>query len=133
MENVLASRYASRPMAELWSAEGKVVLERELWVAVLEAQQDLGIDIPDGVVDDHRAVVDQVDLSSIRHREEATRHDVKARIEEFCALAGHEHIHKGMTSRDLTENVEQLQVRRSLELVLDRVVATLARLGRLAA
>ncbi|MBC8364110.1 MAG: adenylosuccinate lyase [Actinobacteria bacterium] len=120
-------------MAELWSAEGKVVLERELWVAVLEAQQDLGIDIPDGVVADHRAVVDQVDLESIRQREELTRHDVKARIEEFCALAGHEHIHKGMTSRDLTENVEQLQVRRSLELVLDRVVATLARLGRLAA
>jgi adenylosuccinate lyase len=58
---------------------------------------------------------------------------VKARIEEFCALAGHEHIHKGMTSRDLTENVEQLQVRRGLDLVLDRVVAALARLGRLAA
>ena len=38
---------------------------------------------------------------------------MKARIEEFCALAGHEHIHKGMTSRDLTENVEQLQVRQS--------------------
>ena len=62
-----------------------------------------------------------------------TRHDVKARIEEFCALAGHEHIHKGMTSRDLTENVEQLQVRRSLDLVQDRIVATLARLGRLSA
>ena len=45
------------------------------------------------------------------------RHDVKARIEEFNALAGHEHVHKGMTSRDLTENVEQLQIRRSLELV----------------
>ena len=44
------------------------------------------------------------------------RHDVKARIEEFNALAGHEHVHKGMTSRDLTENVEQLQIRRSLEL-----------------
>jgi|TARA_B100000809_G_scaffold258731_3_gene302424 adenylosuccinate lyase len=133
MENVLASRYASRPMAELWSAEGKVVLERQLWVAVLEAQRDLGIDLPDGVVADYRAVIDQVDLESIRRREQVTRHDVKARIEEFCALAGHEHIHKGMTSRDLTENVEQLQVRRGLELVLDRVVATLARLGRLAA
>ena len=46
-----------------------------------------------------------------RQRERVTRHDVKARIEEFCALAGHEHVHKGMTSRDLTENVEQLQVR----------------------
>src|SRR5690606_8679712 len=57
----------------------------------------------------------------------------KARIEEFSALAGHEHIHKGMTSRDLTENVEQLQVRRSLELVRDRAVAALVRLARLAA
>ena len=47
----------------------------------------------------------------IAARERVTRHDVKARIEEFSALAGHEHIHKGMTSRDLTENVEQLQVR----------------------
>jgi len=132
MENVLASRYASRPMAELWSPEAKVVMERELWIAVMEAQRELGVDIPDGVVEDHRAVLDQVDLESIRERERVTRHDVKARIEEFCALAGHEHIHKGMTSRDLTENVEQLQVRRSLELVLDRIVATLARLARLA-
>ena len=133
MQNVLASRYASRPMADLWSPETKVVLERELWMAVLEAQRELGVDIPEGVVEDHRAVVDQVDLDSIRERERTTRHDVKARIEEFCALAGHEHIHKGMTSRDLTENVEQLQVRRGLDLVLDRVVAALARLGRLAA
>ena len=132
MENVLASRYASRPMAELWSPEAKVVMERELWIAVMEAQRELGVDIPDGVIEDHRAVLDQVDLESIRERERVTRHDVKARIEEFCALAGHEHIHKGMTSRDLTENVEQLQVRRSLELVLDRIVATLARLARLA-
>jgi adenylosuccinate lyase len=120
-------------MADLWSPETKVVLERELWMAVLEAQRELGVDIPEGVVEDHRAVVDQVDLDSIRERERTTRHDVKARIEEFCALAGHEHIHKGMTSRDLTENVEQLQVRRGLDLVLDRVVAALARLGRLAA
>ena len=133
MQNVLASRYASRPMADLWSPETKVVLERELWMAVLEAQRELGVDIPEGVVEDHRAVVDQVDLDSIRERERITRHDVKARIEEFCALAGHEHIHKGMTSRDLTENVEQLQVRRGLDLVLDRVVAALARLGRQAA
>jgi len=132
MENVLASRYASRSMVDLWSPEAKVVMERELWIAVMEAQRELGVEIPDGVVADHRAVVDQVDLDSIRERERVTRHDVKARIEEFCALAGHEHVHKGMTSRDLTENVEQLQVRRSLDLVLDRTVAALARLARLA-
>ena len=62
-----------------------------------------------------------------------TRHDVKARIEEFDALAGHEHVHKGMTSRDLTENVEQMQVRESLVLVRERIVATLARLASRAA
>jgi adenylosuccinate lyase len=78
-------------------------------------------------------VLEQVDLDSIAERERQTRHDVKARIEEFNALAGHEHVHKGMTSRDLTENVEQLQVRRSLEHVRDRAVTALARLGRLAA
>ncbi len=90
IQNVLASRYASRPMAELWSPEAKVVMERELWIAVMEAQRELGVDIADGVIDDHRAVADQVDLDSIRERERVTRHDVKARIEEFCALAGHE-------------------------------------------
>ena len=131
--NVLAARYASPAMAELWSPERKVVLERRLWLAVLEAQQELGLDVPPGVVDDYRSVVDDVDLASIEARERVTRHDVKARIEEFCALAGHEHIHKGMTSRDLTENVEQLQVRQALELVRDRTVAALARLARRAA
>jgi len=131
--NVLATRYASDELARIWSPEHKIVLERQLWIAVLEAQRDLGIEVPDGVVEDYRAVVDRVDLASIAARERVTRHDVKARIEEFCALAGHEHIHKGMTSRDLTENVEQLQVRQSLALVRDRAVATLARLGRLAA
>ena len=130
--NVLAGRYASDELVRLWSPEHKVVLERQLWIAVLEAQRDLGVEVPDGVLEDYRAVVDRVDLASIAARERLTRHDVKARIEEFSALAGHEHIHKGMTSRDLTENVEQLQIRASLELVRDRVVATLARLARLA-
>ena len=130
--NVLATRYAGADLAAIWSPEHKIVLERRLWIAVLRAQRDLGIDVPDGVVEAYEAVVDKVDLDSIAARERVTRHDVKARIEEFCALAGHEHIHKGMTSRDLTENVEQLQVRQSLELLRDRSVATLARLARLA-
>ena len=130
--NVLANRYASAELAALWSPEEKIRMERRLWLAVLRGQRDLGITLPDGVVEAYERVLDQVDLDSIAARERVTRHDVKARIEEFSALAGHEHVHKGMTSRDLTENVEQLQVRRSLELVRDRVVATLARLARLA-
>ncbi|MEU6072356.1 adenylosuccinate lyase [Micromonospora sp. NPDC047074] len=130
--NVLANRYASPELVALWSPEEKIRMERRLWLAVLRAQRDLGVPVPDGVVEAYERVLDQVDLASIAERERITRHDVKARIEEFSALAGHEHVHKGMTSRDLTENVEQLQVRRSLELVRDRVVATLARLARLA-
>ena len=131
--DVLASRYASSELVELWSPAHKVVLERQLWIAVLKAQRELGVDVPDGVVEAYEAVVDNVDLSSIEARERVTRHDVKARIEEFSALAGHEHIHKGMTSRDLTENVEQLQIRNSLDLVHDRMVAAVTRLGRMAA
>ena len=131
--NVLAQRYASSQMVKLWSPEHKVRLERDLWIAVLRAQADLGIGVPDGTIEAYEAVRDQVDLESIASRERVTRHDVKARIEEFTDLAGAEHIHKGMTSRDLTENVEQMQVRLSLLLVRDRVVATLARLGALAA
>jgi adenylosuccinate lyase len=130
--NVLADRYASAPLRHLWSPEHKIVLERRLWIAVLEAQRDLGVDVPEGVIEAYEKVSEVVDLASISRREAVTRHDVKARIEEFSALAGHEHIHKGMTSRDLTENVEQLQVRSSLELIRDRAVAALARLARLA-
>ncbi len=129
MPNVLASRYASSAMVELWTPRRKVVFERELWLAVLSAQRQLGLEVPAEVIDAYAAVVDQVDLASIDERERRTRHDVKARIEEFTELAGFEHIHKGMTSRDLTENVEQLQIRRSLELVRDRMVAVLARLA----
>jgi len=131
--NVLAGRYASPEMVTLWSPAHKVVLERQLWLSVLRAQAALGVPVPDGVIADYEAVVEQVDLASIAARERVTRHDVKARIEEFCALAGHEHVHKGMTSRDLTENVEQLQIQRALDLVRTRAVAALARLARLAA
>ncbi|WP_415646718.1 adenylosuccinate lyase [Stackebrandtia soli] len=131
--NVLASRYASDELVSLWDPAAKVRAERRLWVAVLRAQSDLGVSVPDGVIDAYERVIDDVDLTSIAERERVTRHDVKARIEEFSALAGHEHIHKGMTSRDLTENVEQLQIRDSLAVIRDRMVATLARLAKHAA
>jgi adenylosuccinate lyase len=131
--NVLAARYASPELVHLWSPENKIVLERHLWLAVLQAQRELGVNVPDDVVADYERVVEQVDLDSIATRERITRHDVKARIEEFNALAGHEHVHKGLTSRDLTENVEQLQIRLSCEHIRDRSVAVLARLARRAA
>jgi len=134
--DVLATRYASAAMREIWSPEAKIVAERRLWLAVLRAQADLGVDFggddADAVIADYSRVLDQVDLASIDARERVTRHDVKARIEEFNALAGHEHVHKGMTSRDLTENIEQRQLLSSLELVRERIVTVLVNLARLA-
>jgi adenylosuccinate lyase len=127
--NVLALRYASAAMRDIWSEHGRIVLEREFWIAVLKAQSDLGIDIPPGVIEAYEKAKDHVDLDSIAAREAISRHDVKARIEEFSALAGYEHIHKGMTSRDLTDNVEQYQILRSLHLVQTKYVALLLKLS----
>lgn len=129
--NVLADRYASKALRNIWSAEGRILLEREFWIAVMKAQRELGLDIPEESIAAYESVKDQINLDSINARERITRHDVKARIEEFCDLAGCEHIHKGMTSRDLTENVEQLQIWKSLELIRDKSIAVLARLSEL--
>ena len=98
----------------------------------MRAQSELGLAVSADAIEQYVAAVDKVDLDSIAARERITKHDVKARIEEFNELAGHELIHLGMTSRDLTENVEQLQVLRSLLLVRDKTVAALQRLSSLA-
>jgi len=131
--NVLAERYASVEMAQLFDATTRVRLERELWMAVLEAQADLGLTVEEGVLEDYRSVIDQIDHASIERRERETRHDVKARLDEFNALAGHQDLHRGLTSRDVTENVEQLITARALELVEGRSLALLARLAERAA
>ena len=131
--NVLANRYASAELVDLWSAETKIILERQLWIAVLKAQRDLGVDVPAEAIAAYENVIDKVDLESIANREKITRHDVKARIEEFNALAGYEQVHKGMTSRDLTENVEQLQVYRSLELIRTKGITVALRIAERAA
>ena len=131
--NVLALRYASPAMRGIWSPRGRVLLEREFWIAVLKAQRDLGLEVPEGVIADYERVKEEINLESIRKREQTLRHDVKARIDEFCALAGHQHIHKGLTSRDLTESVEQLQIHRALELVRRKGVAALISLSHRAA
>ena len=119
-------------MREIFAPEAKIISERKLWVAVMRAQSKLGHKISDSVIADYEKVISKIDLASIDAREKATRHDVKARIEEFNSLAGHEAIHAGMTSRDLTENVEAMQIRDGLRLAQDRVIATLASLGELA-
>ncbi len=128
--NVLAERYASAAMKEVWSQHGRVAIERDFWIAVMKAQRDLGVPIPADAIKDYEKVKAQIDLASIARRERVTLHDVKARIEEFSELAKRQFIHLGLTSRDLTENVEQLQVFRALKLVHFKAAAALLALSR---
>ncbi len=128
--NVLAERYASPLIKDIWSPTGRIAIERDYWIAVMKAQRDLGLDIPAAAIADYERVKNQIDLAAIDARERVTLHDVKARIEAFNALAGRECIHLGLTSRDLTENVEQLQIARSLEVVRLKSAAALAKLAR---
>jgi adenylosuccinate lyase len=116
-------------MRAIFAPEEKIIAERRLWLAVARAQNKLGHTISDKAIADYEKVINKVDLASIDAREKLTRHDVKARIEEFNTLAGHELIHAGMTSRDLTENIEALQIKNGLAIIHDKVVAVLAQLG----
>jgi adenylosuccinate lyase len=127
--SVLSNRYASPAMKEIWSAESKIRAERNLWISVMKAQAKLGFDIPASAIAEYEKVKEKIDLASIDKREKELRHDVKARIEEFNALAGHQYIHIAMTSRDLTENIEAFQIISALKLVQSKSIALLARLG----
>ncbi len=132
IRNVLADRYASAEMSNIFDQENRVISERRFWVAVLKAQIELGMEVNPNAIEDYEAVIDKVDLDSIEARDRELKHDVKARLDEFSDLAGHEDVHKGLTSRDLTENVEQLITWRALELVESRAVALLVMLAELA-
>jgi adenylosuccinate lyase len=129
ISNVLADRYASPDMKAIWSPVGRIGLERDYWIAVMKSQRDLGLKIPAAAIQDYERVKGKIDLESIDKRERVLLHDVKARIEEFNGLAKREFIHLGLTSRDLTENVEQLQVLRALQLVRIKAVAALAKMS----
>ena len=123
--NVLATRYATKEMVAVFDPVNKIINERKFWITILKLQQKAGLPITDGDVKAYEKVLEKVDLDSIDKREIKTRHDVKARIEEFNALAGVEKVHIGLTSRDLTENIELIQIKAGLELVEYRALQTL--------
>ena len=125
ISNVLAERYASKEMCKIWSRESKIRMERQFWIAVMKSQSRLGLGITIDQIEKYEEVMEEIDLDSIDARERTLRHDVKARIEEFNALANLQLIHLGMTSRDLTENVEMVQVKESLSLIRSQVVGIL--------
>jgi adenylosuccinate lyase len=123
--NVLATRYATKEMVAIFDPVNKIINERKFWITILKLQQKAGLPITDSDIKAYEKVIEKVDLDSIDKREIKTRHDVKARIEEFNALAGVEKIHIGLTSRDLTENIELIQIKAALELIEYRTLQTL--------
>lgn len=123
--NVLANRYATSEMVAIFDPVNKIIAERKFWITILRLQKVSGLSITDSEIASYEKVVEKVDLASIEKRERANRHDVKARIEEFNSLAGIEKIHIGLTSRDLTENIELIAIKDGLNLVRRRTLETL--------
>jgi len=123
--NVLATRYATKEMVAIFDPVNKIINERKFWITILKLQQKSGLPITVSDIKAYEQVVEKVDIASIDKREMKTRHDVKARIEEFNALAGVEKIHIGLTSRDLTENIELIQIKAALELIEHRTLQAL--------
>ncbi len=105
-------------VAEVWSDEWMVKTERELWITVMRAQFAINHSLvnPDNIIRSMNAVND-VNLDRIRDRERVTKHDLKARLEEFCYLSGHQQIHLGMTSADVVENLYQIRQKICLEIL----------------
>jgi len=123
--NVLANRYATGEMVAIFDPINKIIAERKFWITILRLQKAGGLSITDSDIASYERVIEKVDLASIEKRERANRHDVKARIEEFNSLAGIEKIHIGLTSRDLTENIELIAIKDGLNLVRRRTLETL--------
>jgi adenylosuccinate lyase len=141
-ENPLAGRYASRDMAALWSARRKFGTWRRLWLALAEAEHDLGLLAEDGVsprirpeqLAELRAHLDDIDFARADYHERRLRHDVMAHIHtlaEVCPTAK-DIIHLGATSCYVTDNTDLILMREGLGLVRDRLVGVIDALGRFA-
>jgi len=127
--NVLSERYATDRMNRIFSSRERILLERELWIAVLRAQRKLGVKIPAKTISKYQAAKKGIDLTLIGKIERRTRHDLAARIEAFNRAAGTEGgIHLGMTSRDVTDNVEGLQIHRAGQILFGKYLSVLRHL-----
>ncbi|MFC1728588.1 adenylosuccinate lyase [Nanoarchaeota archaeon] len=124
--NILSQRYVTEEMNDIFSERGKAIAERELWIAVMKSQRELGVNIPAEDIEKFERAKENVDLEEIERIEKVTKHDIKAKIESFVKTAGAgQYLHKGMTSRDLSDNVEQMQLKNASELIFGRFIATL--------
>jgi adenylosuccinate lyase len=130
----LSERYASKAMLELWSPQTRHGLWRQLWLALAEAEQQLGVPIPDEAIAQMRANLGTIDFVVVADYEKKFRHDVMAHVHAFgdVAPAAHKFIHLGATSAFVTDNGDLIQMRRGLELLRGRVVRVLRALAAFA-
>ena len=130
----LADRYASPAMIGLWSLQTRHGLWRRLWLALAEAEKDLGVAIPDLALEQMRAHLDDIDFDRVATYENRFRHDVMAHIHAFgdVAPAAKGVIHLGATSCFVTDNGDLIQMRRGLELLRARVISVIRALAAFA-
>jgi len=128
----LGTRYASPAMQALWSERRRIGLWRRLWLALMEGEKELGLDIPEQALKELRAHLDDVDLERAAEHEKRLRHDVMAHIHALSeqAPAAKPFIHLGATSAYVTDNADLLLMREGLQLLLGRVAAVLVALGK---
>lgn len=134
-QNPLITRYASKEMSGIWSAQKKHSTWRRLWVALAEAEYELGLpDITPEQIAELKAGVDDIDFEKAREYEKKFRHDVMAHNHTFGDLCPSARgiIHLGATSCYVTDNTELIQIRESLQVVIKRLVNVIDQLASFA-
>ena len=133
-DNPLIARYASPPMSELWSPQRKFSTWRRLWVALAEAEAELGLPISPEQIDELKQHVDTIDFAAAQQHERRVRHDVMAHVLAYgdvCPKAK-PIIHLGATSCYVTDNTDLILLREGLEMVRNRLVAVIESLAKFA-
>ena len=127
----LAERYASKRMLQNWSAKERHGLWRRLWLALAEAERELGVPISDEAIAQMRARLDDIDFEKVAVYERRFRHDVMAHVHAFgdVAPAARKVIHLGATSAYVTDNADLILMRRGLEILRGKAVAAIAALA----
>ena len=131
--NILSDRYASKEINHIFSLKNKYLLERKLWIAILEKQKDLGFSrIKQWKIEKYKKALNKINLKKIKEIELINKHDVKARIQHFNQEAGilpnQQIIHLGLTSRDITDNIDLIQIKEASNIIFKKYLAILYKL-----
>lgn len=129
--NILSLRYASDEMNYTFSRKNEALKEREFWLTVLKGQKELGMNVPDGAIDAYEISMKNIYFDRIKEIELETKHDVVAKARAYNEVASsvsgreYQELHQGMTSKDLTDNVDQILIKDASKLVFGKYVSIL--------